>query len=320
MTTVSQTEGPQPDDATLIRYLVGRASDDDTEQLDERSVVDDDFAERLRAVEHDLVDAYVDGALTGETLDGFRQQYLRSPAGVAQVEFAQALRGAAAASPAAGAVDASPKTSPPQVVAGARAIPWWQLAAAGLLLAAAGSLAVDNFKLRQQMSAADQARVELEQRTKQLQDEVGRQRSTTSAAEEELARARDALAATQAQPNDVRPGAPRILALVLHAATRDAAEIPQLAIPAGVVSVVLRLPLVAVEFPFYEAELRDAANDRVVWRSGRLAAPAASERPQLSVTVPVAVLAPRTYVMALSGISTAGAVEPLDTYPFRVVP
>lgn len=307
---MSLTEVPQPDDATLVRYLVGRVSEEDTEQLDERSIVDGDFAERLRAVEHDLVDAYTNGELTGETLDGFRAQYLRSPAGLAQVEFAQALRGAATAGQASPARDA----------AGGRTVPWWQLVAAGLVLAAAGSLAVDNFQLRRQMSAVDQARAELEKRVQQLREDVGRQRSTTSATEEELARVREALASARTQPSDGQPGAPPILALVLRAATREAAEIPQLAIPTGVATVVLRLPLVAVEFPFYEAELRDLTSETVIWRSGRLTAPAASARPLLPLTVRASVLVPRNYVMGLSGISTAGVAEPLDTYPFRVVP
>ena len=53
------TKGQEPDESTLIRYLVGRASEEEAEQLDELSVVDEEFAIRLRAVEHDLVDAYV---------------------------------------------------------------------------------------------------------------------------------------------------------------------------------------------------------------------------------------------------------------------
>jgi len=48
----------RPDDEMLVRYLVGTTTDEETEALDELSIVDESFAERLRAAEHDLVDAY----------------------------------------------------------------------------------------------------------------------------------------------------------------------------------------------------------------------------------------------------------------------
>lgn len=309
MTTVSPTEEPQPDESTLIRYLVGRVSEAEAEPLDERSVVDADFAERLRAVEHDLVDAYVNGELTGETLEGFRTQYLSTPAGLSQVEFARALRGAA--------VPAHASTS--QGVSAPRAVPRWQLAAAVLVLAASGYLAVDDLRLRRQVSAVREAQAELEQRARRLQEEVSRQQSATSASEDELARVREALAAAEAQANVERPGSPRVLALVLRAATREAGELPQLAIPTGVDTVVLRMPLVAVDFPRYEAALRDATGDRVLWRSGRLDAPAERTRPMLPVTVRASLLTPRTYVLELTGVSAQGVAEPLDSYPFRVL-
>src|SRR5262245_42377545 len=93
MSDVPLTKGREPDDSMLMLYLVGQASDEDTDQLDELSVASEEFAVRLRAVEYDLIDAYVNGELTGATLEGFKAQYLRTPAGLAEVEFARALRG-----------------------------------------------------------------------------------------------------------------------------------------------------------------------------------------------------------------------------------
>src|SRR5215470_46098 len=54
----------RPDDEMLVRYLVGTTTDEETEALDELSIVDEAFAERLRAAEHDLVDAYASGELS----------------------------------------------------------------------------------------------------------------------------------------------------------------------------------------------------------------------------------------------------------------
>ena len=66
-------------DQVLVRYLLGLLEPEDAERLDEASIVDDDFATRLRIVEQDLVDGYVRGTLAGETLARFESHYLSSP-------------------------------------------------------------------------------------------------------------------------------------------------------------------------------------------------------------------------------------------------
>lgn len=311
---MSLTKTPEPDDSTLIRYLVGRTSEAETDLLDERSIVDEDFAQRLRAVEHDLVDAYTDGELTGDTLEGFREQYLHSPAGLAQVEFAEALRGYRRA---AGAERPSPALTRP----GMWQVPRWQLAAAAVVLAASAYLLVDDLRLRRQITSAREAQAELELRARQLQEDMGQQQSATRATEDELARVREALAALrESASREPRPGGQSVLALVLRAATRDAGEIPRLVVPRGGDAVTLLLPLVASDFPQYEALLRDATSDGVIWRSGRLTGPVERDRPMIPVTVPSSLLAPRAYTLELTGIPARGDAEPLDTYPFRVVP
>jgi hypothetical protein len=340
---VSLTKGREPDESTLIRYLVGRASEEETDQLDELSVVDEALAVRLRAVEHDLVDAYVNGELTGETLEGFRSQYLRTPAGLEAVELAQALRGyrrAPMADPAAdrpsdrasdraadrAAAPITDRAAAPAVRATIRSWPTWALAAAALVLIASAYLLVDDLRLRRGMSGARETHATLEQRARVLQEELNRQQAAARATEQELARAREALAAGPERVGDEpRAGGP-LLALVLSAATRGGDQHPQFAIPPGADTVVLRLPLVAVDFAHYEAALKDATSDRVIWRSGRLPAPSAPERPMIPmipmipVTVRTSLLSPRAYTLELTGISARGDAEPLDSYPFRVVP
>lgn len=69
----------EPDDEHLTRYLLGLLSDQENESLDEAGIVDDEVAARLRLAEIDLVDAYVRGTLSGETLTRFRTFYLSSP-------------------------------------------------------------------------------------------------------------------------------------------------------------------------------------------------------------------------------------------------
>src|ERR1700723_4427444 len=87
------------DDQLLTRYLLGLLPEEETERLDELSIVGDDFACRLRDVENDLVDAYASGELSGETLARFQSSYLSSAEGRERVRFPEGLlaRGSRAA-------------------------------------------------------------------------------------------------------------------------------------------------------------------------------------------------------------------------------
>lgn len=87
------------DDRVLTQYLLGGLPDEDAERVDELSVTDDDVAWQLRAVENDLVDAYVRGELSGDTLAKFCSSYLANPERRRRVEIANALRTTGTAAP-----------------------------------------------------------------------------------------------------------------------------------------------------------------------------------------------------------------------------
>ena len=61
----------QLDDQQLVRYLLRLLPDEEADRLDEMSIADEETVWRLRVAENDLVDGYVSGALTGETLERF---------------------------------------------------------------------------------------------------------------------------------------------------------------------------------------------------------------------------------------------------------
>jgi len=86
-----------PPDEVLVRYLLGELPPVETDTLDERSVVDPDFFERLEAVENDLVDGYVRQELPPDLRDRFARGYLATGDHADKVRFASALRLAALA-------------------------------------------------------------------------------------------------------------------------------------------------------------------------------------------------------------------------------
>jgi len=147
-------------DELLVRYLVGTTTDQETETLDEMSIADEAFAVRLRAVEHDLVDAYVNGELAGDLLDSFTAHYLSSPAGLAKVDIARALR----------VHGRSRRTSE-------RTSHKWLLAVAAVLLAAVATLVLDDVRLRRQAAGVRDLEAALEQRSRELQDTLAQQQA-----------------------------------------------------------------------------------------------------------------------------------------------
>ena len=76
--TIRLPKGLEDEDQLLLRYVLGLLGPEEAGRLDEASVADDEFAARLRAVEEDMIDAYVRSALTGKALTRFESRYLSS--------------------------------------------------------------------------------------------------------------------------------------------------------------------------------------------------------------------------------------------------
>jgi len=119
----------------LLPYLLRLLPDDQAERVELATLSDDQVAERLKAVEHDLVDGYIRDTLDAVTRDRFESYYLSSPIRRERVRFAaeflRAIDGAAGAgqAPADGAaVPLQPKRG------------WRLLAAAAVVVLASGTL------------------------------------------------------------------------------------------------------------------------------------------------------------------------------------
>jgi hypothetical protein len=148
-------------DKTLTGYLLGSLRQDQTERLDELSIVDGDFAARLDAVENDMVDAYVRGRLSGDTLQKFRARYLSSAKRREKVRFSQSLyhfegkhfTQAAATGESVPAQESRSLFSPGSWRS--FAFPAWIAAGALAMMLAIGLLFIDNLQLRNRMSQAN---------------------------------------------------------------------------------------------------------------------------------------------------------------------
>jgi hypothetical protein len=253
------------------------------------SIAEEAFAVRLRAVEHDLVDAYVNGELTGDLLERFTSHYLSSPAGLAKVDVAKAFRDYR-----------SRRTS-------GRTSQKWLLAAAAVLVAGVATLLLDDLRLRRQATDARERQAAVEQRSRELEDTIAQERT----------RAREQ--AVAANPGSESIAARRLVSLVLFPAARDAQKIPTVSVAKTIDAVTLQLDPGGDEFSEYRAALQEASTEQVVWRSGALRAASVGGRSVLMMTVPANLLHRGEYAIKLTGVHTAGEPRALDSYPFRVV-
>src|ERR1700733_313889 len=324
--------GPQklePSDAVLLRYLLGALPVDEAEPIEEASIVDEDLAARLNAMECDLVDSYVRSELEGANLAKFQSWYLSSPLRARKVEAAKAIMlivdgaepvAVSVASEAKAPVEANPpaaaKIAPtPTLSYGGRSIAarpggaragifrtWPMLgfaAAVLILIVAVGFLTSRNKRLRNEVAETKKQTSEL---TAKLNEEhaAASVDSQKSGAPENLAHGLDNVAT---------------VTMFLPSPTRGASNVPTIKIPAGTGLVVLSLGLGSNNEESYRAQLMDPATQKVLWHSGVLRP--GSDGTYVSVTVPAPVLKSKMYLLQLMHDTANGSSELLASYPFR---
>jgi hypothetical protein len=315
------------DDQTLRGYLFGDLPQDETERLDELSVVDDDFSARLDTVESDLVDAYVRGELSGDTLEKFQTSYMSSPQRRERVAFARSLSSFASAH--------VPQSAADRLAAGNRssssslrswlesfALPRFALAGGLAMLLAISGLLFDNLHLRDTVHQATADRASLQQRERDLEARLNDEHASNAQTASELDQVRKSLA--QVENNSVGKRIASelpvsVAAFVLAPQLRGAGQMPSLSLPQGTTRVVLRLDLESNDFPNYSVTLRSIRTDKVLWHSGRLKAVMKGQNGALSASVPAKLLKQEVYQIDLTGMPPHGDAELVSSYVFRIL-
>ena len=272
-------------DEHLIRYILRDLPDDEAERLDERSVTDEAFAQRLREVENDLVDRYARVGATDESLNRFEQRvrdstYLRN-----KVQFARALQ--QVATPVGTGASAAPI-----LPIGRRR--WLEgfAAAAVLLLVAAGYLGLRTVSLREDIARLEAERSAVARQNEQLQRDLAGARET---------------------PRQVKPET------FLLRPTRRGADEQTLTVPSGTTQVLLQVVIESSEYQTFWASLQDSASGRTVWRSGDLSGTADGGNRIVAVTIPVNLLTSGRHSLDVSGSSGTRTFEPVGSYQLRIM-
>ena len=300
---VSTARPIPPDDDLLVAYLLGSLSQDDTERLDELSVTDDEVAARLATIENDLIDQYVGGQLSAETLERFRAQYLASPRRREKVRFAETL---AAYHRTGRAVVTTPLPETSRA-----ALPrWrgpWQLAAAAAVVFAIGAATLMRTVRDRSADSAPRAVTVNPQTAAPTQNAPPNAPATATAPAPP-----DRPAAEPPRP------APIVAAFILAAPTRGA-ESAEIELPRAAERVTLTLMLEDDSFSRYDISINEAASGRSMWKTSGVRSTSSNGSHAVVVTLPANMLSSQRYVIDLTGVSAGREPEPIGQYPLRVV-
>ncbi|MGH9854562.1 MAG: hypothetical protein ACREBD_32425, partial [Blastocatellia bacterium] len=75
----------------LYRYLLGELTDEEKHKVEERSLADDNYKERLQITGRELIAAYISGDLTADKHERFEKHFLRSEERLENLKLAKSL-------------------------------------------------------------------------------------------------------------------------------------------------------------------------------------------------------------------------------------
>ncbi|MBI3950501.1 MAG: hypothetical protein HY314_08615 [Acidobacteria bacterium] len=314
------------DERLIVRYLLGELLEAEQIRLEERFFTDEEYFERLQAVEDDLIDDYVRGELSRRERERFEIYFLASPGRRERVEFARALMKTLSEAPVMAA--------PASVAARPETISWWQsllaflrpqgpafrfAVAAVMLVVVVGSawLIVETMQLRTQLARLRAERQALQRQEQELQQQVAQQRAHGEQVAEQLHREQQEREQLEQEIAELQPSQPPIVSFELSPhLTRESGERAKLAIPRGARSVRIRLSLEeGDEYPSYRAVLSDA-EEKEIWRWDRLQP--TNRGTAVVVRLPARLLTAGDYTLTLMGV-TAGGEEIVNYYDFGVM-
>jgi hypothetical protein len=336
---VIQTRTQEED--VMARYLLGELPDAEQEVLEQKLFLDDDWFDRLRVVEMELIDDYVQGNMSAADRAQFEQGFLTTPERAEKVANAKALlRHVAELEPVATA--AEPERSPafwgPLANYFSFQSPAMQYAmtAAVLLLTVGGLwLVYDRVQLQQQLELArkEQAkqasedrqireqRAELERELERKQTELQKLSGQAGGKDEEIARLKGEIADLRRRRESLQPGGGgELVTMFLKAPLSRGGGVltPQqvsVELPARAKRLDLQVQLRSPVASHYEASLKTGAGEPVKeWPAVR---PRKTPRGHfLPLGLPVNLLRTQDYLLELKDVKVHALVS---AYQIKIV-
>lgn len=317
--------------AAVVDYLLGYASEQEADRIDELCFTDEETRETVDAAEADLIDKYVRGELSGQKLERFRSRFLAVPSRRKKVEFARALTEFVDKKSEPAAYKSAYSWIADLIHAVRR--PAFALAtAAAFLLVLSGGIwwLVDRAQLpADEIAKVDDAdKYDIGKVNSSVRNDQLASVETNRTIENNAPSATLPPASNNSQFNASRripvPAKPdlaqpaKIATIVLMPLTRGTSEMQTLKISSDANKVSIRARLEFDDYPAYTAALIDPTDGSTVWTSGKLHSRKDKGGSAVNVVVPVKLLRSHIYSLSVTG-EQAGGRENVGDYPFRVV-
>ena len=298
----------------MRRYLLGLLPEPEQVVLEDRFFEDGELLGEMRAVEQDLVDAYVRGQLAPDERSVFESHYLSMPRHAERVAFTRDLLALANAEPSLKVTESRE--------------PFWRswrsfiqipqfgisaaLAMFAILLVSGLLLFRERARWRQELAKSQAEQAAQKEKLSALEQEIAKGRADAAQLAAELERLR------RQSTGPTEPAAPAaIYSFLLLTTTRNQVEQQTLRLAPNAAQVRLQMKIRAGAYKSYRVRI-DPVDGGAIWESASVTARSAGVTTTLSVLVPARSLPSGDYNLELSGIDANGAAESIENYSFRV--
>lgn len=332
----------------VTRYLLGQLPEGEMQRLNALLESDENFRQRVRMIEDDLIECFVKGQLQGDDLMRFRRFFLAAPANRERVKIAQgflddlnviqadeaAPRRWARLIPASWRTawqgfhqprqpDAEPSRTFRDLIGEAPRVVMQGLA---LVLLAICLFQLGEFawlKYRQvTLRAANQAEQEDQIAQQPTAQPSAQPRETFDQLKTAALSPAPTTSPTSAEANTAETrsvsGELQPASFALRPAARGTEGVPELTINPNAEEVVFQLELGRDDRASYRVELRAQPDGMRLWQSGTLKAHTKDYGKMLEVKVPAALLRTRAYTLKVYGTNTSGSTEEALNFSFRI--
>ena len=296
----------------LVSYLLGDLSDEEAERLDELSITDDQFIERLETAETDLIDTFVRGELKGRILEQFEKCMMTTQRQRERVEFAIALNRFISEKKSK-TETAAPAFWRETLYSVVSAWMSWRIIAPAAVLAflvlffflRQRSLFNDRIeRMRQETVATLNDKHELEQ---QLEREKKRFSEGTFKAEEPL------------RPKPSGQAAPDTALLQFRPGLSGLGDKTVLVLKSSVIKVQIRLEFESDDYPSYRVDIYSRADRRQIWSSQPLRAIAEGGGRVINLQLPANLFQATSYTLDLRAVNADDDSVEISSSPFTVI-
>ncbi len=312
---------------SLVGYLLGNLSEEEMTRVEERLFTNDEYYERLLAVEDDLRYDYLQGNLSERERLAFEKRFLPFAQDRGKLDFASALLTKTAEIAAAKREIPSEKKTFRQSLAAAFSLrrPVLVFASAMAVIALAISIWLA-FEMTRMRGRIENLQSEQAAREQELHQQADRERARADALKGELdleRRLREDAEKELAESQERSARESRVLPAIvsfLLAPGRTRADGPtpaRIAVPENAERLQLRLSLKTdIDYASFRVAILNA-DGKDVWNRSGLRSRRSRSGKTIVVSLPARLLAEDDYELKLSG-ETAADTEPIATYYFTL--